>query len=43
MIHISAPYDLYSLRNDNRFCSRLEIEDKIILIVIKHYLSVGNI
>lgn len=38
---ISGPYELYSLRTVYRFCSRMEREDNVILIVIKHYLGVG--
>jgi len=36
-------YELYSLRTIHRFCSRMEREDNVILIVIKHHLGVRNI
>lgn len=38
---ISGPYELYSLRTGHRFCIKMEREDNVILIVIKHYPGFG--
>jgi len=41
MIHYQRAYELYSPRAGNRLCSRMEREDNVVLIVIKHCLGVG--
>jgi len=41
MIHYQRAYELYSPRTGNSLFSRMEREDNVVLIVIKHYLGVG--
>jgi len=41
MIHYQRAYELYSPRTGSKRCSRMEREDNVVLIVIKHYLGVG--